>query len=53
MAECTQVHKDTIRIWIRKGEIPAHKIGKLWCFKVSEVDEWVRERQKCRRQQKF
>jgi excisionase family DNA binding protein len=42
IAEYIQVHKDTIRIWIRKGEIPAHKIGKLWRFKVSEVDEWVR-----------
>ena len=37
-----QVHKDTIRLWIRKGEIPAHKIGKLWRFKISEVDDWVR-----------
>ena len=37
-----QVHKDTIRLWIKKGEIPAHKIGKLWRFKTSEVDDWVR-----------
>jgi excisionase family DNA binding protein len=37
-----QVHKDTIRLWIKKGDIPAHKIGKLWRFKISEVDEWVR-----------
>jgi len=36
-----QVHKDTIRIWIRKGEIPAHKIGKQWRFRISEIDEWV------------
>jgi excisionase family DNA binding protein len=37
-----QVHKDTIRLWIKKGEIPAHKIGKLWQFKISEVDGWIR-----------
>ena len=37
-----QVHKDTIRLWIKKGEIPAHKIGRLWRFKISEIDEWVR-----------
>jgi len=32
----------TIRDWIRKGkDIPAHKIGKLWKFKKSELDEWI------------
>jgi excisionase family DNA binding protein len=34
-----QVHKDTIRLWIKKGEIPARKIGRLWRFKISEIDE--------------
>jgi excisionase family DNA binding protein len=42
LARHLQVHKDTIRLWIKKGEIPAHKIGKLWRFKIFEVDEWVR-----------
>lgn len=36
------VTKDTIRNWIRKKSIPAHKIGKLWKFKRSELDEWVK-----------
>lgn len=36
------VTKDTIRNWIRKKNIPAHKIGKLWKFKRSELDEWVK-----------
>ncbi len=41
-AEYLSVNKDTIRNWIRKGTgIPAHKIGKLWKFKKSELDEWV------------
>ena len=22
--------------------LPAHKVGRLWKFKLSEVDEWVR-----------
>jgi excisionase family DNA binding protein len=35
------VSKDTVRNWIKKGEIPAHKIGNLWKFRLSEVDEWV------------
>lgn len=37
------VNKDTIRNWIKKGNgIPAHKIGKLWKFKKSELDDWVK-----------
>ena len=36
------VTTDTIRNWIKKTNIPAHKIGKLWRFKKSELDEWVK-----------
>ncbi len=36
------VTKDTIRNWIKKTDIPAHKIGKLWKFKRSELDDWVK-----------
>ena len=36
------VTKDTIRNWIKRIDIPAHKIGKLWKFKLSELDEWVK-----------
>ena len=34
----------TLRSWIRKTElaIPAHKVGKLWKFKRSELDDWVK-----------
>lgn len=36
------VTKDTVRNWIKKTDIPAHKIGKLWKFKKSEIDEWIK-----------
>ena len=36
------VTKDTVRNWIKKTDIPAHKIGKLWKFKKSELDTWVK-----------
>lgn len=36
------VAKDSIYRWIEKKALPAHKIGRLWKFKLSEVDEWVR-----------
>lgn len=33
----------TVRGWIRTGKgIPAHKIGKQWKFKISELDAWVK-----------
>ncbi len=32
----------TLRNWIKKKpDIPAHKVGKLWKFKRSELDEWI------------
>lgn len=37
------VNRDTIRNWIKKDTgIPAHKIGKLWKFKKSELDSWIK-----------
>lgn len=42
-AEYLGVKPGTIRDWLRKGkEIPAHKVGKQWKFKPSEIDEWVK-----------
>ena len=36
------VTKDTAYSWITEKAMPAHKIGRLWKFQVSEVDSWVR-----------
>lgn len=42
-AKYLDVNKDTIRNWIKKNNgIPAHKIGKLWKFKKSELDAWIK-----------
>lgn len=35
------VSKETIHRWLAKSKIPAHRVGKLWKFKTSEVDSWV------------
>ncbi len=41
-AEYLGVKTVTIRNWIKKkNNIPAHKVGKMWKFKRSEIDEWV------------
>lgn len=36
------VAKDSVYRWIERRGLPAHKIGRLWKFKLSEVDGWVR-----------
>jgi len=36
------VSQDTVHRWIRVRALPAHKVGRLWKFQVSEVDDWVR-----------
>lgn len=41
-AEYLGIKTVTLRNWIKKEEsLPAHKIGKLWKFKRSELDAWV------------
>ena len=36
------VNPDTIYKWITRKSMPAHKVGRLWKFLASEVDQWVR-----------
>ena len=36
------IKRDTIYKWIDKKNMPARKIGRLWKFKIDEVDKWVR-----------
>jgi excisionase family DNA binding protein len=33
---------DTVHRWIDRKSLPAHRVGRLWKFQRSEVDEWVR-----------
>jgi excisionase family DNA binding protein len=42
VAEHLGVVKDSIYRWIENRGLPAQKIGRLWKFKLSEVDAWVR-----------
>lgn len=42
IAEHLGVTKDSVYSWIATKDMPAHRVGRLWKFQVSEVDAWVR-----------
>ena len=42
IAEHLGVTRDSIYRWIDRKGLPAHRVGRLWKFQVSEVDDWVR-----------
>ena len=42
IAEHLVVTRDSIHRWIDRKGLPAHRVGQLWKFKTSEVDDWVR-----------
>ena len=35
------IKRDTVYKWISEKKLPAHRVGKFWKFKISEVDAWV------------
>jgi excisionase family DNA binding protein len=42
ICEYLGISRDTALKWIANRNMPAHKIGRLWKFKITEVDEWVK-----------
>jgi excisionase family DNA binding protein len=42
VAKHLDIHVETVRRWVLSDSMPATKIGKVWRFKVSEVDAWAR-----------
>ena len=38
-----RVTRDTVYRWVDSKGLPAHRVGWLPRFRLSEVDEWVRE----------
>ncbi len=35
------VAKDSVYRWIEHKGLPAHRVGRLWKFRLSEVDKWI------------
>ncbi len=42
VAQHLGVAKDTVYRWREHRGLPAHRVGRLWKFKLTEVDDWVR-----------
>ena len=36
------VAKDSVYRRIETKELPAHRVGRLWKFRLTEIDDWVR-----------
>lgn len=36
-----QVSVYTVRRWIKDGELPAYKVGRLWRIDKAELDKWL------------
>ncbi|HEY0945238.1 MAG TPA: helix-turn-helix domain-containing protein [Opitutaceae bacterium] len=35
------IAKDTVYRWIESKSLPAHRVGRLWKFKISQIDTWI------------
>lgn len=44
VAEHLGVVKETVYRWVRRAGLPAHRVGRLLKFRLSEVDSWVAHR---------
>lgn len=42
IAQHLNVKAFTIYKWLERKDMPAHKVGRLWRFKISEIDQWVK-----------
>ena len=42
-AALLRINPKTLQRMVREGKVPAIKIGKLWRFHKTALDEWLRE----------
>jgi len=42
ICEYLGVSRDTVFKWIDNKNMPAHKMGRQWKFKIDEVDNWIK-----------
>jgi excisionase family DNA binding protein len=44
------LHPKTLQRMARTGRIPAYRVGRRWCFRVSELDKWLKSQPHFQRQ---
>lgn len=42
--ECLKLAKPTVYKFVRNGEIPAFKVGRIWRFQKSSLESWIQQR---------
>ena len=35
------IKRETIYKWLAEKNMPAHRVGRLWKFRIKEIDKWV------------
>jgi len=43
VSDLLQVSVYTVRRWIKQGELPAYKVGRLWRITESDLDKWLEQ----------
>ncbi len=43
IAKHLSVSQDTVRNWLKSGKLPTYKAGKQYKFRLSEVDQMLKE----------
>ncbi len=41
VAKLLGVHRATLQRMARDGQLPGVKVGKLWRFRISQLDAWI------------
>ena len=41
IGEYLGIGRDTVYAWLKKHGLPARRVGRLWKFRRTEVDEWM------------
>ncbi len=44
LADYLQVNISTVYLWSQRGQIPAMKVGNMWRYRRSEIEEWLNQR---------
>mgnify|MGYP006282149427 CR=1 FL=1 len=49
VSDLLQVSVYTIRRWIKEGELPAYKVGRLWRINKGDLNRWLDQQRALRK----